>query len=215
MITSIPEEQIFTLLVKQLDNNFLLSKSEKETLSNCLSEVFSKIAYCFEHTINKYYSCIVGGVKVPYFNPFHSCQYAIFLYSYARIVAMEANAVLLADKLYYLNKMMNSVDLYHQIELPAIWGCEYPLGSIMGRATFGEYFYFYQGCTVGGDHNSYPVIGHHVRLFANSTVLGESYIGNNVWIGAGALVKNAEIPDNSLVFGQSPNLIIKQRKEFK
>lgn len=73
---------------------------------------------------------------------------------------------------------------------------------------------FYQGCTVGGDHNTYPVIGHHVRLFANSTVLGESHIGNNVWIGAGALVKNTDIPDNSLVFGQSPNLIIKQRKDI-
>lgn len=85
---------------------------------------------------------------------------------------------------------------------------------LWGRATFGEYFFFYQGCTVGGDHNTYPVIGHHVRLFANSTVLGESHIGNNVWIGAGALVKNTDIPDNSLVFGQSPNLIIKQRKDI-
>lgn len=30
MITSIPEEQIFTLLVRQLDNNFSLSQSEKK-----------------------------------------------------------------------------------------------------------------------------------------------------------------------------------------
>ncbi|WP_394370386.1 hypothetical protein [Phocaeicola dorei] len=45
-------------------------------------------------------------------------------------------------------------------------------------------------------------------------MLGESHIGNNVWIGAGALVKNTDIPDNSLVFGQSPNLIIKQRKDI-
>lgn len=155
-----------------------------------------------------------GEVKKTYFNPFHSCQYTIFLYYYARIIAMQTEGRLLADKLYYLNKMMNGVDLYHQIELPAVWGCEHPMGSIMGRATFGEYFFFYQGCTVGGDHNTYPVIGHHVRLFANSTVLGESHIGNNVWIGAGALVKNTDIPDNSLVFGQSPNLIIKQRKDI-
>ena len=51
---------------------------------------------------------------------------------------MQTEGRLLADKLYYLNKMMNGVDLYHQIELPAVWGCEHPMGSIMGRATFGE-----------------------------------------------------------------------------
>lgn len=214
MITSIPKEQIFTLLVRQLDNNFSLSQSEKEILSNCFSEVFSKVAYCFEHTRNKYYSRIEEGVKYPYFNPFHSCQYAIFLYIYARTVFMQSNAPLLADKLYYLNRLMNSVDLYYQIELPAVWGCEHPLGSIMGRAKFGNSFFFYQGCTVGGDHNTYPIIGEHVCLFANATVLGESHIGNNVWIGAGALVKNTDIPDNSLVFGQSPNLVIKQRKDI-
>lgn len=156
----------------------------------------------------------MGGVKYPYFNPFHSCQYTIFLYEYARIVAAQAKAGLLADKLYYLNKMMNSVDLYHQINLPEVWGCEHPLGSVMGRATFGNNFYFYQGCTVGGDHNAYPVIGENVRMFANSTILGESHIGNNVWIGAGALVKNADVPSNSLVFGQSPDLIIKPRKDL-
>lgn len=82
------------------------------------------------------------GVKKTYFNPFHSCQYTIFLYYYARIIAMQTEGRLLADKLYYLNKMMNGVDLYHQIELPAVWGCEHPMGSIMGRATFGEYFFF-------------------------------------------------------------------------
>lgn len=53
----------------------------------------------------------------------------------------------LADKIYYLNKMMNSVDLFYEIELPMHFGLEHPLGTIMGRAKFGDYFYFYQQCT--------------------------------------------------------------------
>lgn len=47
-------------------------------------------------------------------------------------------------------------------------------------------------------------------ITANSTILGGIHIGNNVLIGAGALVKNTDIPDNSFVFGLSPNLAIKR-----
>ena len=48
-------------------------------------------------------------------------------------------------------------------------------------------------------------------MTANSKVFGNSYIGNNVIIGVDACIKDEDIPDNSLVFGQSPSLIIKKR----
>ena len=38
-------------------------------------------------------------------------------------------------------------------------------------------------------------------------------IGNNVDIGAGAIVKNQDVPNDSIVFGESPNLIIKTKKK--
>lgn len=49
-------------------------------------------------------------------------------------------------------------------------------------------------------------------MFANSSILGNCKIGDNVKIGAGALIKNEDIPSNSIVFGQSPHLIIKKQK---
>lgn len=57
--------------------------------------------------------------------------------------------------------------------------------------------------------------GEVVRL---STALSKTlisticHIGDNVTLGAGALVKDTDIPSNSIVFGQSPNLIIKTKK---
>jgi serine O-acetyltransferase len=87
----------------------------------------------------------------------------------------------------------------------------------MGRAKYGNRFFFYQGCTVGGNRNKgileYPVIGENVTMYSDSKIIGNSIIGNNVLISANAYIKNEKIPDNSIVFGQSPNLIIKQRKE--
>ena len=130
------------------------------------------------------------------------------------MLSSESGNSLLADKIYYLNKIMNAVDLFYAIELPDVWSAEHPLGSVMGRAKYSNGFFFYQGCTVGGtkDKNGaiyYPTIEKNVSMFANSCILGRCHIGENVKIGAGCIVKNQDIPDNSIVFGQSPNLIIK------
>lgn len=114
---------------------------------------------------------------------------------------------------------MHSVDLLYAIDLPIHWGAEHPLGAVMGRAQYGDRFFFYQGCTVGGSAKwdepgelIYPVIEENVCLYCNSTVLGNCHIGKNVRIGAGALVKDQDIPDDCTVFGESPNLIIKKNK---
>lgn len=106
---------------------------------------------------------------------------------------------------------MHSVDWYYEIELPEYWGVEHTLGSVLGRAKYGKGFFIYQGCTVGGNKKIYPELGENVILYANATVLGSSKIGNNVVISTGTTVKDESIPDCCLVFGQSPNLIIKRK----
>ena len=215
MITSIPENDILVLLQRQLGNMFMLSNAEKRDLEEIYPAVLKKVEYCFGKTANKYYSKIlVGGVKYLYFNPFHSCQYTIFLYFCAKEIFDELQNNLLADKVYYLNKMLNGCDLFYQINLPAFWGCEHPCGSIMGRAEYGEGFFFYQCCTVGGNHGHYPVIGENVWMYAHSQIIGKCHIGDNVKLGAGCLVKDQDVPSDSLVFGQSPHLIIKPMKSL-
>ncbi len=156
--------------------------------------------------------CRGGGSQTvdSYFNPFHSAQYTIFLYYYSNIMG-KSNS-LLADKLYYLNKVLNSCDLFHQVELPDIFFTDHPVGSVMGRAKYSDFFSFAQNCTVGNNNGIYPVIGKNVRMCANSMILGNCHIGDNVILGANTCIKDENIPENALVFGSSPNLIIKLRK---
>ena len=59
----------------------------------------------------------------------------------------------------------------------------------------------------------YPVFGDFVTMYSNSSVIGNCRIGNNVVIGANTCIKDEDIPDNCLVFGSSPNLVIKQKTE--
>lgn len=153
------------------------------------------------------------------FSPFMSVQWMNFLYRMSHALYKKYGGCESADQVYYLNKIMHNNDWFYAIDLPIHFHCEHPLGSVLGRATYGDYFFVYQGTTVGGNRSngilSYPTIGTNVILFANATVLGNSAIGNNVVISAGTQIINGTIPDNCIVFGKSPDLIIKKKTEIE
>jgi serine O-acetyltransferase len=205
----ISKEEIIGNLIKQLESFFTVSTEEVEILRSVSEKTFERCSYCFSKNPNKYYSR-KGEV---YFNPYHTGQYTIFLYYYSNsIFKSYTNEYSLADKVYYLNKIMNSCDLYYEIDLPEIFILDHPVGSVIGRAKFGNYFTFGQNCTVGNNRGIFPIIGENVRMAANSMILGNSHIGDNVIIGAGSCVKDQNVPANSIAFGTSPNLIFKTRK---
>lgn len=214
MNLTIPKEQIIVNLYNQIDALFSITVEEKNILLQYIDETLAKCEMCFTNTDNKYYvNNSMGGVK---FNPFHSVQYMTFLYWLAHIIYVGNKGGLLCDKLYYLNKTMNGLDMFYAIEMPDKFSAEHPVGTVLGRAKYGNGFFFYQGCTVGGNHDKngilhYPIIGKNVTMYANSSIIGKCRIGDNVILGAGTLIKNEDIPNNTIVFGQSPNLILKQK----
>lgn len=188
--------------------------SQWDALDYYLETALKKVEKALDASQNKYYER----------NGFHnsnSIQYCLFLYHLSHLIGVSAGGrselVTLADQTYYLNKIMNGVDWYWGIELPEYMMCEHPIGTVLGRASYGEYFFVYQGCTVGGNRKngrlSYPSIGNYVLLYSNSKVLGDSHIGNNVIIAANTVIIDDDVPDNAIVFGQSPHLIIKKKTE--
>lgn len=206
MITSVPQEQIIENLFRQL-NLFGVTLDEQNVILRIKGGVFARVERCFKQTPNKYYSKD-GEI---YFNPYHSGQYCIFLYFLSNEVWKKGNS-LLADKIYFLNKMLNACDMFYEVELPDFFMLDHPVGSVMGRAKYSNGLSFAQNCSVGNNNGIYPVLGSHVRMCANSSILGNCHIGDNVTIGAYACVKDQDVPANSIVFGQSPNLIIKPKK---
>lgn len=214
MILELKKASILELVCHQIDSNFFLLEEEKSAIEDNLDAALQSCEENFIHSANKYYSRVVDGNKEAYFNPYHSVQWMTFLYYLAHIIYLNGTKTKICDKLYYLNKLLNGLDLFYAIDLPSQFGAEHPVGSVMGRAKYSNGFFFYQGCTVGGTHDKeghlyYPEIEENVRMYANSSILGHCHIGRNVQIGAGALVKNQDVPADSIVFGQSPNLIIK------
>lgn len=213
MKSIINTNELLQQLYTQLRSHFLLSKEEESCIEQVLDCVLERCEKNYTASDSKYYHLKSGEII---FNPYHSVQYMVFLYYLSNELYKQQKPSILCDKVYYLNKIMNGVDLFYAIELPEVFSAEHPVGSVMGRAKYGDGFFFYQGCTIGGARykdglSYYPEVGKNVRLYAHSAVLGKSKIGDNVQIGAGAIVKNQDIPSDSIVFGESPNLIIKQK----
>ena len=196
------KSELLSQLSRQLHSFFELSEEELNLLENYIDVVLKRLNINLLSKINVYQFLDIqdteneeNSLKPIVFNPFHTVQYMIFLYYFSNSIWKSSQNSVLSSKIYYLNKIMNGVDLFYEIELPDSFGAEHPVGSIMGRATYGEY--------------NHPILGKNVCMYPNSSILGKCVIGDNVNIGPGTIIKNENIPSNSTVFGISPNLLIK------
>lgn len=214
MTTLLPKEEIKELLHRQLSNFFPISDKEREIISEAFPVALLRCEKCFKGIENKYYH---KGDEV-FFSPFHSGQWLLFLLYLANTVSLPSLTVVnkwggvnkvLADKIYYLNKIMHSVDIYHEIEIPDVMFFEHPVGTVLGRGKYQNGLIIYQNCTVGGNKGHYPTIGKNFHMMSGSKILGNSIVGDNVTLAANTYVKDTNIPSDSTVFGSSPNLIIK------
>ncbi len=205
LVSDISKTNLLDNLVKKLSNFFVITEDEKAILQKHHNNVVERLAICIAGVDNKYFK--KDGEL--FFSYLHSGQYLIYLYFFSNSLS-KAGEDCLKNKLYYLNKILNSVDIYPDVELPEIFFFEHPLGLVLGRAEYGNNFFAMQGCTVGGNKSAYPKIGENVKMYSNSKILGNSIIGNNVIIAANTYIKDTHISDNSVVFGQYPNNIIKK-----
>ena len=115
--------------------------------------------------------------------------------------------------------LYKGVQIVTGIELP----CEVIVGRgfvidhfggivISGFAKFGDHCRIRNGVVVGlsrTDEPCAPVIGHHVDIGAGAKVLGPIRIGNNVLIGANAVVV-CDVPDDSVAVGVPA--VVKRRR---
>ena len=175
-----------------------------EYIDLAYSKILNRLDKRFSHIRNKYYHNDEDTV----FNPLHVAQWTMFLYEMAHEIYKNRYSDL-CDMIYGISKAFSSADILYEVDMPDIWFFDHPQGSVMGRAEYGDYFTFSQGCTVGNNKGKFPVFDKHVSMLSNSKVLGDCHIGNHVIFSANSYIIDTDIPSYSIVFGASPNISLK------
>ncbi len=110
---------------------------------------------------------------------------------------------LFSKVIYRYIRVIYSADLPYQLDLDGVYLCHNGFGIVINpSATIGRGTTIQHCVTIGemdGSHKC-PVIGEGCYIGARAIVLGDINIGNNVKIGAGAVVIR-DVPENCTVIG--------------
>jgi serine O-acetyltransferase len=175
-------------------------------LSSEMPPIYQRLAEQFSRVKNKYYH----RGDVPVLRLGHNAQYTVLLYHMARSAFADGRRGV-ADRIYSLLRMVSGADLYYEVALPKFWGCDHPLGSVIGRGHFddGSSLFFSQNCNIGNNGGIFPRISGSLYMLSNSSVLGKTHVTGNVLLANGACAIDAGDLADCIVFGRSPNLSIK------
>lgn len=206
VLMSIDYKQLARYVTAQINNCFDDGQRlhEDEVIA-LLPEVLLKIEHCFAHIDNKYF--FDGSSAV--FNHLNSDQYAMFLYLLSNTAYKMQGSLALATKLYLLNKSLHAIDAFYEVDLPSIFLFVHPVGTVLGRADYSDFFLVYQRCTVGSNHDIYPILGPYTSLRPGSSILGKCTLGRNNTLAAESLLLDRDLVNNSIYMGNPRNFEIK------
>ena len=206
MRTTLSRDELTSYVTRQADALFPDGRVGVDGLAAPIARALERTEHCFSRISRKYFR--EAGETL--FDHLHTDQYAMFLYLLANSIHRMSGDPRLASKIYGLNKALHGVDAFYEVELPEVFAFQHPVGTVLGRAGYGNYFFVYQRCSVGSDlAGTYPTIGEGVVMFGGSAIVGASTVGDNCWLSIGALVMDAAVPPGSVVFGRSPDLTVR------
>jgi serine O-acetyltransferase len=146
------------------------------------------------------------------FDYLHSSQYCQYLYFLGNTIWREEgeDGRGSSTRLFLLNKALNGIDLFYEIEMPRIFFIGHSVGIVLSKATYGDYLVLYQNVTVGKNHGVAPVIGEGVVLYPSSAVIGRCRVADGSVLAQGVSVVNQDTPGRCMVFpGEAGRLTFK------
>lgn len=126
--------------------------------------------------------------------------FAVLLYRLERHIFLGDSANPLLPYLSSLMRIRTGAELYYSTDIGPGFNVQHGVGIVIGpRNRIGRNFMIHQGVTIGQQRTWSPdekiVIGDDVILFAGAKVVGNVTIGDNVWVGANAVVVKSLAPN--------------------
>lgn len=206
--SSLGADSLAALAARQLEAFFPDGQAvHPADLAVAVPGALARLEHCFSYIGNKYF--FNGSQAV--FDHLHGDQYAMWLYLIANELYRRGGPAPLCNKLFLLNKALHGCDIFYEVALPSVFLLVHPLGTVLGRGEYSDFFIAYQRVGVGSNHSHYPTLGRHLTLHPGSSVLGSSVVGDHCSIAAESLLLDSELPANSLYIGNPRDYLIKTR----
>jgi serine O-acetyltransferase len=200
-------KEAFTQYLRKFLNHYYLNYPEN--LVNDCYKYFSHFKDTFLTDVKSKYSKIetsdLSDEKLLNIIQLDTCIEAIFYYRLERAIFIESPDHPLLPYLANLMKIKTGIELYYSTDIGPGLNVQHGTGIVVGpRFKIGSNFMIHQGVTIGQKYLNSPhetiIIGNDVTIFAGAKVLGNIKIGDNVQIGANAvLLEDAE--SNSVYAG--------------
>jgi serine O-acetyltransferase len=206
MRTSLSSAELATYLGRQMSAFFPDRAVEGTALTPAVAHALERLDHCFSRIRLKYFQ----DEKGTRFDHQHTDHYAMFLYLVGRAIYEAQGDLGVAAKAYALNKALHGLDAFYEVQLPSVFAFQHPLGTVLGRGTYSDYFFVYQRCSIGANlDGEYPRLGEGIVMFGGAAVIGKCQVEGNCWLSVNTVVMDQDVPRGSAVFGRSPALTIK------
>jgi serine O-acetyltransferase len=124
----------------------------------------------------------------------------MFLWYLSNTLWREGYDNITCSKIYYLNKVLHGLDCMYDTLMPDIFLIFHSGGTMLGKASYSDFFVALQGCTVGSQKGNYPVFGKGVALTANSSVIGKCTIGDRCTVSTRTTIFQKNIENDNTAF---------------
>lgn len=155
----------------------------------------------------------IGAVRMwtpGQFDVLHSSQYCIFLYYLSNTIWRREQARTVCTRIFLLNKALNAIDCFYEIELPEVFFIGHSVGIVLAKATYGNHLVLYQNSTVGKNHGAAPVLEDGVIMYPNTAIIGACRVRQGSIIAQGVSVINQDTEPGRIAFqGHDGGLVFK------
>ena len=147
------------------------------------------------------------------FDYLHSSQYCIYLYFLSNTIWRNGGDIEACTKLFLLNKALNGIDCFYEIQLPEKFFIGHSPGIVLAKASYSDYLVLYQNSTVGKNHGVAPVLEEGVVMYPNTAIIGRCNVRRNTVLAQGVGLVNLDTPGDTAVFQGADGLVFKKIKQ--
>lgn len=197
------KNELADYVCNQLAHFFPDNQNLKSTILKNVDEAMNRMLYSLKHVK------LNGYTK---FSHLHSDLYAQFIYYLSNTIWNNDKNVTVSSKLFYLNKVLHGINCMYDTQLPDIFLLIHCIGTVLGKASYSNYFVACHNVTIGSDKGYSPIINEGVYLGPGSSIVGKCVIGTYSHFSINSVVLNQNTKDNCVVIGSGSNFILKDLK---